>query len=138
MCMQFESSFKTLLINNLTSAKTVKGNCKHDEVDVLFSLRNCALLAQECENSEEESTEAGNKTIDEDEHAYALFPDVESNCTGTCIDNSRILMKLVNNMKSNNCCDNRRTDLILAFRTIIFDQLFIKIYRSVRNYRAAR
>ena len=72
----------------MTSAKTVKGNCKDDGADVLCSLRNFALLARECDNSEEESTEAGNKTIDEDENAYVLFPDVESNHTGICVDNS--------------------------------------------------
>ncbi|XP_024941956.1 uncharacterized protein LOC112494523 [Cephus cinctus] len=45
-CMQLESSFKTLLINNLTSAKTIKGNCMNDNTEILFSLRNFALLAQ--------------------------------------------------------------------------------------------
>ena len=104
-CVQFESSFKTLLINNLTSAKTVKGNCKDDEADVFSSLRNFALLAEECDNSKEESTEASNKAIDEDDNMYVLFPDVQSNRTGTCINNSRILMKLVKKIKSENCCD---------------------------------
>ena len=88
--MQFEASYKALLINNLTSAKTSKGNCKDDGAEALFSLRNFVIIAQNSENKEKVSTVT---EIQNDE--YVLFPDEESTRTGTGIENSLILIKLI-------------------------------------------
>ena len=49
--MQFESSFKALVINKLTSAETVEGNCEHDSASALFALRDFAVLAQNSEDT---------------------------------------------------------------------------------------
>lgn len=39
-CAIFESSFKTLLVNNLTGKRTVGGNCEIDTGEPLFSLQH--------------------------------------------------------------------------------------------------
>ena len=96
-CMQFEYSFKSLLINNLTSAKTVKGNCQDDEATALFSLRNFALIAQ---NLEESSISIDTQDSDDQ---YVLFNNNEFNPIDTCIEISGVLMKLYTDVRFKHC-----------------------------------
>lgn len=94
-CRQFEASFKSLLINSLTSAKTVKGNCKSDNCEVLFSLRDFALSAHNIAVEENEKVE---------NEQYMLFNDTECDNTDTSLDNSKILKKIIQKIKHKACC----------------------------------
>lgn len=67
-CMQFESSYKSLLIINLTSAKTVKGNCQDDEAEALFPLRTFATLAQEADVNLSDK-----ENVVENDNEYQIF-----------------------------------------------------------------
>ena len=96
-CMQFESSFKALFINNLTSAETVKGNCEHDNASALFALHDFAVLAQNLEDSI--ASEAQDST-----EQYVIFDRGNSTRTSTSIEISQILSKLYADVRFKYCC----------------------------------
>ena len=95
---QFQNSFKSLLINNLTCAKTVRGNCEDDNAMPLFSLRNMALIAQ---NAEETMMIVQSEPNSD---PYMLFSNNDCNETGTCIDTSAILRSLYSDDEFKRCC----------------------------------
>ena len=93
-CIEF------LLINNLTSAKTVTGKCQDDEGKALFLLRNFAWKAQAIEERSNISTET-----DSNNDQYVIFNnDQHSTQTGTYFEESKILMKLSQDVRFKGTC----------------------------------
>lgn len=91
---QFQSSFKSLLINNLTSADTIKGNCQMDQDEVLCSLRNFVEKAGSADDN-----------IEDNEHSFLLFPENKALITRSGINGSRIVNKVFKASNSNDCLE---------------------------------
>lgn len=100
-CMEFESSFKTLLINNLTSPRTVENNSENKiDGSLLFTLKDFICKAECNDNSTEDL-----RTLD-------LERSLDATCEYLNICNS-IAAKILSNSQIKECdtCKNLLIDV---------------------------
>lgn len=100
-CAEFESSFKTLLMNNLTSPRTVKNSENKIDGSLLFTLKEfICKIENRCNDSSTEDLQ----TLDLER------PLDVTNCSNIC---NSIATKILNNscIKGCNTCKNLLTDV---------------------------
>lgn len=94
-CSNFESSFKTLLINNLTGKHSLGSNCEETDREALFSLQHFI------ENSLNTSNSSSRDTVEEIAQVNNISTLKEEECSAYNFQN--IINKLENMQPFNSC-----------------------------------
>ncbi|EZA53485.1 hypothetical protein X777_07368, partial [Ooceraea biroi] len=105
-CTNFESSFKTLLINNLTGKRTVGGNCEIDNGKALFSLQHFVENSVEILNST-----ASN--MDTDTEEIAEIDNISVNASSICTNNHEAIINKLLSMQPFNTCSSCKEAMLL-------------------------
>lgn len=110
-CTNFESSFKTLLINNLTGKRTVGGNCKIDnDGTALFSLQN--FVENSIEILHTSNTHAVEEIAEIESNNISISTQNE-NVIGTCTNNYKTVTEKLLSMQPFNSCSSCKEAILL-------------------------